>query len=71
MMTWGLPFETLHASALLSPDAARVMLVVPTPGQETSPPPADSMPTFLQLPRKAFKDLPGRYYRVGEEEGYK
>ncbi len=70
MMTWGLPFETLHASALLSPDAAKVMLVVPTPGQETSPPPADSMPTFLQLPRKAFKDLPKNYFKIEEGEGY-
>jgi hypothetical protein len=70
MMQWGLPFETLHTSALASPDSAKVLVVVPTPGQDMALPPNDSMPTFLQLPRKAFRDLPVRYYRVGDSVPY-
>ena len=63
LMNWGLPFETLQISALESPDSVRVLVVA----DETTPVaalPRDSMVSFLQLPRRAFHDLPAPYYRL-------
>jgi hypothetical protein len=71
LMRWGLPFETLHCSALQSPDSARTIVVVPTPGQIQDAVPTDSMVSFLMLPRRAFRDLPAQYYRVEDESGYR
>jgi len=63
LMTWGLPFETLQISALQSPDSVRILVVADDAKSTAAALPRDSMVSFLMLPRRAFGDLPERYYR--------
>lgn len=62
MMNWGLPYETLQMSALEAPYAVRVVAVAEDAHKATIDWPADSMVTFLMLPKIAFRDWPIRYY---------
>ncbi|MCY7328987.1 MAG: hypothetical protein LH618_10590, partial [Saprospiraceae bacterium] len=64
LMTWGLPFETLQISALQSPDSVRILVVADDAKSTAAILPRDSMVSFLMLPRRAFGDLPKRYYRL-------
>lgn len=64
LMYWGLPFETLQISALEGPDSVRVVAVAENPDSLAALLPHDSMPSFLMIPRKAFRDWPSAYYRM-------
>lgn len=70
MMYWGLPFETLQMSALASPDSVRVVAIADAPGQPLLWSSGDSMVSFLMIRRKAFRDLPPRYYRMTDTLPY-
>ncbi len=69
LMNWGLPFETLQMSALDAADSLRILVIADE--QLPAKLPADSMVSFLQFPRRAFLDLPERYYRLRSETPYK
>ncbi len=70
LMTWGLPFETLQISALQSPDSVRILVVADDAPAVAAALPRDSMVSFLMLPRRAFGDLPERYYRLSDTLPY-
>lgn len=71
MMYWGLPFETLQISALESPDSVRVIAIAENADSLAALLPRDSMVSFLMIPRKAFRDLPERYYRMTDKSIYR
>jgi hypothetical protein len=71
MMYWGLPFETLQMSALQSPDSLRVIAIAGNSDSLATRLSRDSMPEFLMIRGKAFRDLPERYYRMGDSSGWR
>ena len=71
LMTWGLPFETLQLSALQSPDSVRILVVADEAEKAAAVLPRDSMVSFLMLPRRAFSDLPKRYYHLRDSLPYR
>ncbi|HRI58814.1 MAG TPA: hypothetical protein PK228_03800 [Saprospiraceae bacterium] len=71
MMYWGLPFETLQISALVSPGSARVIAIAENPDSLANLLSRDSMVSFLMIPPKAFHDWPGAYYRMTDTSYYR
>jgi hypothetical protein len=71
LMYWGLPFETLQMSAIESPDSVRVIAIAENVDSLAARIPRDSMVSFLMIPRIAFRDWPGQYYRMSDTSFYR
>ncbi len=71
MMYWGLPFETLQISALISPDSVQVIAIAENPDSLANLLSRDSMVSFLMIPPKAFRDWPVPYYRMTDTSSYR